>query len=152
MNQNYSEQQLVKLCKRNEWKDYGLTKDELLVQLNLAFKKIIDGSFEFEIKRTKKFFLVGGLVQKLVLRKLNDNLKRIYKDHQSNRRMIVSQVKVLLEETTDPIVILKTDIKSFYESVDRSRLIQKLGDDTLLSYHTLSLLHKLFSNKEISLC
>jgi hypothetical protein len=94
--------------------------------------------------------LAESLESKLILRKLNDNIKRIYKDEQANRKIIISQTKVLLEDTC-PYWILKTDIKSFYESIDRNRLIDKFKNDSILSYYSLFLLKKLFSNSLISI-
>jgi hypothetical protein len=80
---------------------------------------------------------------------LNDNIRRIYKDEQANRKMIISQTKVLLEETC-PYWIIKTDIKGFYESIDRERLLKKFQEDSMLSYYSMFLLHKLFSNTTVT--
>lgn len=148
MNQNYSSQQLIRLCKQDEWDDYNLTKEELLTLLENNFEKIISGTFDFEINQVGDYYLTETLPQKLILRKLNDNLKRLYKDEQANRRIIIKQVKTLLEEN-GPIWILKTDIERFYESINRELIISKLKNDSMLSFHSLYLIDKLFSNHEI---
>lgn len=145
MNQSFSPQQLFKFCKRNELNDSGLTKDALLAQLETTFNSISDGTFEFTFQSVGDYCLTNLLAEKLILRKLNDNLKRLYKDEQSNRRIIISQIKTLLEETC-PMYILKTDVESFYESIDRNRLVEKLKDDSMLSFHSLKILNKVFSN------
>lgn len=145
MNQNFSPQQLFRLCKRSELSDSGISKASLLVALEEALSKINDGTFEFTFKEIHDYYLTENLVEKLILRKLNDNLKRLYKDEQANRRIIVSQIKILLEETC-PMFVLKTDIESFYESIDRNRLIEKFHDDGMLSYQSLKLLGKIFDN------
>mgnify|MGYP006869359449 CR=1 FL=1 len=40
MNQNYSSQQLIQLCKPREWEDYGLSKVELIAKIDDNFKKL----------------------------------------------------------------------------------------------------------------
>ena len=149
MNQNFSNQQLIRLCKQHEWEDYGLEKEELEELIEENFTKIINNEFSFDFKTVGDYFLTDDLPQKLILRKLNDNLKRLYKDEQANRRIIIKQVKTLLEEN-GPMWVLKTDIEKFYESIDRQRLISKLRNDSMLSFHSLQLLDKLFLNDELS--
>jgi hypothetical protein len=126
-------------------KDYGISKTDLFEFLQETLSEINDGSFVFNFKTINRYYLTEYLVEKLVLRKLNDNLKRLYKDEQANRRIIVSQMKTLLEETC-PMFVLKTDIERFYENIDRSRLIQKFQDDGMLSFHSLKILNKIFDN------
>jgi len=145
MNQHFSNIQLKKLCKESEIEEYGYSANDFESFLDETCASILDGNFEFKVQKYNEFYLVNDLCQKLVLRKLNDNIKRIYKDEQSNRRIIISQVKSLLEETTQSW-ILKADIKSFYESVNRARLIEKMQEDTLLSYHSIYLINKLFDH------
>jgi hypothetical protein len=145
MNQSFNGKQLMKLCKQAEFVDYGMSINELYVELDLVEEKISKYEFEFEIRKCKDYYLIDGLPQKLILRKLNDNIKRIYKDEQANRRVIISQVKTLLEETC-PFWVLKTDIKSFYESIDRGRIIEKIEDDSMLSFQSISLLKRIFDN------
>jgi len=145
MNQNFFPQQLIKLIKKSELNDYRLTMPEVARLLDDVYVKINDGSFEFNLKNINGNYLTEDLIEKLVLRKLNDNLKRLYKDEQSNRRIIISQIKTLLEETC-PMFVLKTDIQSFYESIQRKRIVEKLEDDGMLSYYSLKLIGKVFTN------
>lgn len=120
MNQTFEIRELKRLCSQTDYIKYDMSISELDAILENDCKSIYDESFEFEITKKQSFLLTENLSHKLVLRKLNDNIKRIYKDEQSNRKIIISQIKVLLGETC-PSWIIKTDIKSFYESIDRSR-------------------------------
>lgn len=148
LNQSFSSNQLIKFCKKNELEEYGLTKSELIVKLDEIFEQIVNGDFLFKISKTNKFYFTDELCQKLVLRKLNDNIKRLYKVEQANRKLIITQIKTLLEETV-PFYLFKTDIKNFYESILRTRIQSKLLDDSLLSYHSLKLLNILLNNPPI---
>lgn len=145
MNQSFQRQQLIRLCKRAEYIDYGMTINELNQSLDKSYEEIANDTFEFSLKQVSEYYLTNDLPNKLILRKLNDNIKRIYKDEQANRRIIISQVKTLLSETC-PFWVIKTDIKSFYESIDRARLISKFSDDSILSYQSMYLLKKVFDN------
>ena len=145
MNQSFNRQQLLKLCKQAEYVDYGLTVNQLSDKLDTAYNEITADKFQFTINQVSEYFLTHDLPNKLVLRKLNDNIKRIYKDEQANRRIIIAQLITLLSETC-PFWVIKTDIKSFYESIDRDRLVSKFHDDSLLSFHSMYLLEKVFDN------
>lgn len=145
MNQSFQRQQLIRLCKKAEYIDYGLTIKQLTDSLDKSYEDIAKDSFEFSLKQVSEYFLTNDLPNKLILRKLNDNIKRIYKDEQANRRIIISQVKTLLSETC-PFWVIKTDIKRFYESIDRERLISKFHDDSMLSYQSMFLMKRIFEN------
>ena len=145
MNQNYTSQQLFKLVKRNELIEFKISKENLINDLNIVFNRIVNDEFDFEFRKVSDYYDTTSLTHKLVLRKLNDNIKRIDKDEQSNRRIIIQQVKTLLEETC-PMWILKTDIKSFYENIDRNIILSKLQYDSLISYQSILLLNKIFSH------
>jgi hypothetical protein len=149
MNQSFEVKELKKFCKQGEYIGYDLTVAQLEQQLDDCWQNIIKEIFEFDIVEAGEYYFAKNLSNRLILRKLNDNIKRIYKDEQANRRIIISQLKVLLEETC-PSWIIKTDIKSFYESIDREKLIAKFQDDSMLSYYSMFLLRKLFANSFIS--
>lgn len=145
MNQSFQRQQLIRLCKKAEYINYGMTIEKLSESLDASYEEIANDTFEFSLKQVSEYYLTNDLPNKLILRKLNDNIKRIYKDEQANRRIIISQVKTLLTETC-PFWVIKTDIKRFYESIDRDRLISKFNDDSILSYQSMYLMKKVFEN------
>jgi hypothetical protein len=145
MNQSFQRQHLIRLCKKAEYIDYGMTIKQLTDSLDTSYEEIANDSFEFSLKQVSEYFLTKDLPNKLILRKLNDNIKRIYKDEQANRRIIISQVKTLLSETC-PFWVIKTDIKNFYESIDRERLISKFHDDSMLSYQSMFIMKRIFEN------
>jgi len=146
VNQSFEIKELRRFCNKKDFIEYSLSVSDLNVLLDPVCDSIIDETFEFDIKQIGSYYLSDLLDNKLILRKLNDNIKRIYKNEQANRKIIISQLSVLLEETC-PCWIIKTDIKSFYESIDRCKLIDKFKDDSMLSYYSMFLLKKLFSNK-----
>ncbi|SEL39937.1 antiviral reverse transcriptase Drt3a [Pacificibacter marinus] len=71
-------------------------------------------------------------------KQISRNLSKLYKVKQSNRNQIVSQLSnILMDEF--PYHFIRTDISSFYESINHAALVQKLRDDQLLSQTALRL-------------
>lgn len=149
MKQNFNSQELIKYLKKGELIRNELEKEDVESEITILEEKILDESFEFDIKFNDEYYFLEDIPQKLLLRKLNDNIKRIYKDEQANRKFIIHQVKTLLSETA-PFWIIKTDIKAFYESIDRDRIFRKLKNDAMLSYYSIFLLRKIFENQNIA--
>lgn len=145
MNQNFSSKELLRFLRLSDLKEHKITKGDLEINLEVASQAINEGKFVFNIHKTGLIFYTGSLVDILILRKLNDNIKRIYKDEQSNRRVIVNQVTTLLPDAC-PFWILRTDISKFYESIDRERIFAKLQNDARLSYFSLWLIKKVFTH------
>ena len=76
MNQNFTAEQLIRLCKKSELIRHTITKSKLLADLELAANSINDGTFEFNITISPNYYYTENLIDKLILRKLNDNIKR----------------------------------------------------------------------------
>lgn len=149
MKQNFNSQELIKYLKKGELIRNELEKEDVESEITIIEEKILNESFEFDIKFNDEYYFLENISQKLLLRKLNDNIKRIYKDEQANRKFIIQQVKTLLNETA-PFWIIKTDIKAFYESIERDRIFRKLKNDAMLSYYSIFLLRKVFENPNIA--
>jgi hypothetical protein len=69
----------------------------------------------------------------LAVKQLQYNFRKLYKVKQSNRYSIISQLKNLLDDGF-PKIIVKTDIKEFYESIPHDKLLKKLYDENLLTH------------------
>lgn len=128
----------------------GGKKDDY--EKNLADTVKIINSDEFLFQdlgkiETKKrhIFLCNKKESHYALKKISDNLIRLYRVKFSNRFDISSQVLTLLRETSD-FYVIRTDIKSFYERIDREKLIKSINDRRLLSYKCRKLLKTLFSH------
>jgi len=135
----------MKFSRKND--EYLVGKIEDATLLNIE-KSIYNESFQFsDFKIIDKYLnlLEMDIHELLVLRKLNNNIKRLYKIKQADRNSIIKQVQVLLTETSKEIYITRLDIRNFYSSIDRNKILKKLlENDYLLSYHSKYLLQKLF--------
>ncbi len=67
-----------------------------------------------------------------VIKQLQRNIHRIYGVKQANRHDLVCQLRDMLGSKF-PFELVRSDISSFYESIDRQRLVEKLDRDQLLS-------------------
>ena len=67
-----------------------------------------------------------------VIKQLQRNIHRIYGVKQASRHDLVCQLRDMLGSKF-PFELVRTDITSFYESIDRKRLVEKLDRDQLLS-------------------
>lgn len=67
-----------------------------------------------------------------VIKQLQRNINRIYGVKQANRHDLVCQIRDMLGGSF-PFELVRTDIASFYESIDRKKLLEKLDSDQLLS-------------------
>ena len=116
--------------------------------IKIIGENINEGSYNFNIKQRWDLFLnshskgsMESLCQDLVLRKLYNNIKRIYGIEQSNRNQIVKQMVSLLTDEACKWVV-RLDIRHFYESIERERLIIRFVEDGRLNYQSIYLLKK----------
>lgn len=70
-----------------------------------------------------------------VLKQLQRNIYKTFKVKQADRKTIISQLKILFDDGF-PKVIIRTDIKSFYETIPHKQLLSKIEENSLLSYQS----------------
>lgn len=155
--QSFSAKSLYACTTQAERRNSGLKKDELIEAIgNEVGDTIVEGIYRFQIKQVRDMYLNGRkkknfdyLCQNLILRKLHDNIKAIYKVQQADRNNIVRQMKILLNENVDMWVV-RLDVRHFYESINREKLITKLVEDARLSYPSITLLQSLFKDPVVA--
>ena len=155
--QSFTAAELYRCATQAERRNCGLKKEELIKAIDVELgNEIADGTYRFQIKKNEDLYLNGRtkgsmshLCQDLVLRKLHKNIRHIYSVQQADRNTIVKQIKLLLAENVGMRVV-RLDVRHFYESIIRERILMKLTDDARLSYQTLSLLQSLFSDSAIA--
>lgn len=153
--QSFSGKELYRLTTQSERRSFGLEKDVFIKTIDDEISQpLYERSFSFNIKNVDGLFLNGHtqttkeeeityLCQNLILRKIYQNIKRIYKIRQADRNKIVQQVQMLIDTPKD-FWIIRLDIKSFYESLDKKCILEKLYKQYRLSPLTNFLLQKLF--------
>lgn len=107
---------------------------------------------EFKIKIIKDTSITSKPIYKtennleniLTLKQLQYNFRKLYKVKQSSRYAIISQLKNLLNDGF-PKIILKTDIKDFYESIPHENLLNKINDDNLLTHLSMRFIQQILN-------
>lgn len=88
-------------------------------------------------------FASNNLDTVLVSQIVKLELKRCYRLYPANRDVIIEQIKGLLNNGMSKIVI-RADIRSFFESIPQQGLVSKLADDGFVSKKTVKYLKGLF--------
>lgn len=128
----------------------GRNKDEYLDNFQGAIDLVNSHTHQFDdlqvhMIKGKAVYEVKTLASLYYCRHINNLLRRLYKIKQSDRDVITKQIHSLLKDTS-PFFVIKGDITNFYESIDRSNIIQKLKDDRLLDLRHINVIEKIFSN------
>ncbi|MBC7009901.1 RNA-directed DNA polymerase [Pseudoalteromonas sp. BZK2] len=117
-------------------------------------KNVSKKDFHFVIKKGankvngKDVYISNGSSSSFFSEKqIQRNIKYIYGVKQADRDLIIPQLKSVLDDQF-PKIIIKTDIKSFYESIDREMLLKKLNESPLLSLTTRKLIARLLKSYE----
>ena len=126
-------------------------KDEMDERKKEELKKkaleISRGKAKLEIEsltiKGHRAFASNNLDTMLVSQIVKLELKRCYRLYPANRDVIIEQIKGLLDNGMSKIVI-RADIRSFFESISQQGLVSKLADDGFVSKKTVKYLKGLF--------
>lgn len=94
--------------------------------------------------RGKPVYQQTSLAQVLLVRHVNDNVRKITSVKQADRKSIIKCLAALFSEGIN-FQVLRLDIKSFYESVDTHELVMELERDAAFSRQSITLLRTFFS-------
>ena len=119
-----------------------LNKEAMAVAESIQTHTFEFGELNRKISNGKPTFFFTDLASKLVESKVNDNLKRGYNVRPNDRNITVSQIKTLLSESC-PFHVLKLDVKDFFESINRDKLIKSICSEMTVSSETQWLLKKI---------
>ncbi|ERJ57146.1 antiviral reverse transcriptase Drt3a [Sphingobacterium paucimobilis] len=125
---------------REKLKDMNEEKKELLLsELHDVSDNIVKDNWQLELRQhfdsssQKYIYLTGATPETFfALKQTQYCIKKLYKVKQSHRNNIVNQVKLLLSDGA-PKVIIRADIKNFFESIPIAELLRKINKDNLLS-------------------
>lgn len=117
-------------------------------ELTLFSKEANTEAFSFELKSFtpqagKTIYTTDkDAVSYFAMKQLQRNIYRTFKVKQSDRHHLVRQLKLLLQDKF-PKIVIRTDIKSFYESVPQFELLKLIENNSLLNPKSKSLIRKL---------
>ena len=140
LNQSVSEK-AIKLLGINTWKKFqpGTEYSNFVAD---TYKQIEDkftadeylfSPFAKKAFKGKDGWAFASAADELVAKKLNDNIRRLFKVRPSDRHAIVKQTMALAKDS-QPVTIARLDIKDFYESLDRASIVKFITEEWLLSH------------------
>lgn len=154
IDQTFSTHNLLKLVNRLDPSKYklGRSSDDYEARIAIVSQAISSDNFKFSrfdkaLRAGKPVYTASTCNDEFAIRKLNDNIRRLYKVIPANRHEVIGQVKLLLEEKL-PYYVVRLDIKDFYESINRKSLIDRLCSRSLLGYRSKKVLHALFQSPQ----
>jgi hypothetical protein len=149
LDQSFSAKSLLRLIDINDIIKYklGREKSEYLESLEKISEKISDSNFTMQSLHNfflgkKPAFAVTSAEEYFALKKISDNMSRIYKINLKTRDEISSQLHRIVQHTNS-YSIVRGDIKSFYESIRYEKVLEKLKNDSLISYKSISILENI---------
>ncbi|MEE1673709.1 RNA-directed DNA polymerase [Agarivorans aestuarii] len=120
--------------------------------LKSVSRNLSDRKFRFHLTKSasqvngKDVFLTGNSVDSFFAEKqIQKNIKYTYGVKQADRDLIVPQLRAVLDNKF-PKMIVKTDIKSFYENINREILLKKLNESPILSLTTRKVIARLLES------
>ncbi|TLS83838.1 hypothetical protein FD722_06675 [Photobacterium damselae subsp. damselae] len=142
LNQTFNPKSLMNIISDDDIKKHCLGKDksEIMTAITSISYHVSQDDFKFEKitkrridnKEEKYIFFTKDKNEFFAIKKINHILKRIYKIEHNGRNEILKQVIDIINDGSS-YQIIRADIKSFFESVNRSILIDKIKKDSLLS-------------------
>ncbi len=111
--------------------------------------EIAHGTFRFtglfpSLASGKPALSTSSPADALVLRKINDNIRRAYGIRQTQRSQAVKLARIALAEWT-PKGVVSLDLKSCFENITPRKVIEKLRKDARVSTQTIHLLEQFFA-------
>lgn len=126
---------LIKRAKFNYLEDNIFTDFENTEKLKIKANGEIAGKQIYTIEKEAKYFFLSKVLQ--------NKIKQVYDIHPTNRHLIIAQLKELLGEPI-PKIVVRGDIKNFYESINFNEDIEALKNDHLLSSKAINILYNLY--------
>lgn len=123
---------------KEEWTSLAKGTEEEIAKGIFKFKGIYAAS-----AGGKKVLSTNNAVDALVLRKINDNIRRAYGIRQAQRSHAIKLARKALSEWT-PKGIVSLDLKSCFESITPGDVITRLKVDGRVSHQTIHLLETFF--------
>ena len=121
------EEILIEIAERTDVEDY---------ELKIKKGQIKWGSQLYEIEHSPENYFVTKQLQR--------NIYKTFKVKQANRKVIIDQLRLLLDDGF-PKIIIRTDINKFYESIPHKELLAKIEENSLLSFPSKKMIKRVLN-------
>lgn len=121
------EEILIAIAQKTDVDDY---------ELKIEKGQVKWGSQLYEIKHNPENYFVNKQLQR--------NIYKTFKVKQASRKVIINQLKLLFDDGF-PKIIIRTDIKKFYESIPHKELLEKIEENSLLSFPSKNMIRRVLN-------
>ena len=139
LNQSFDSKTLLNLTTKKEIINFKLGRCESDYKESLSdiSNKINNDDFCFHtldsyVYENRRIYKVDSAEEYYAIRKITDNLKRIYRVKFSNKEDIIHQTINIISDTSY-FNIIRLDVKNFFESISFNSIIKKINADNILS-------------------
>lgn len=143
--ENDGETYLIELAANKEDIEYieNIIKDNLLKQIfksdfKLKLKKEHITSIDKDVYTSE-----DNAASFFICKIINDEFRKSFKLLQPNRTKILKSLCLLLSESVDKMIV-RCDIKKFFESIPREKLLYKIESAALLNNKTIKIIKAMF--------
>jgi hypothetical protein len=120
-------------------------------ELDNISKDVNNRTFKFDLQVNEDIFTIQKTKEAFfAIKQLQYNIRKTFKVKQSSRHLILSQLKLLLNDSS-PKYVIRTDITIFFESIPQDRLFKKINNNTLLSIQSKKFIRQIledYNNKK----
>ncbi len=121
------EEILIAIAQKTDVDDY---------ELKIEKGQVKWGSQLYEIEHNPENYFVTKQLQR--------NIYKTFKVKQASRKVIIDQLKLLFDDGF-PKIIIRTDIKKFYESIPQKELLEKIEENSLLSFPSKNMIKRVLN-------
>lgn len=155
LNQAITKDNLLKLLRRHEPKKFkmGRERDDYATFIENTLKSINPLNHNFLSLKSakvngKNIIIISDIIETLILRKCDDNIKRIFNLKKTDRQDIIKKTHIMLSEPV-PHFVYRLDISSFYEHVDKHKILEKINNNSIVSYSTKKIVTNFFHQNNL---
>jgi len=149
LRQDFTVNSLLKITTKNEIIKFKLGRDESEYTKSLTnisdqllnTENIIENLY-CKIERNKIIYSTTSISTHYALKKIANDLSKLYKIEIPNRDDISEQVYRIFEQSSN-YSIIRLDIKSFYENIKYNSVLNKINKDKILSVKFIKILKEL---------
>lgn len=138
------EEKIILKSKLKEQKDNR--KDQINKVFETQEEKVKDHKIKLKLGGNyggQCYTFEENLLNFFISKKIQQNINRNYKVKQASRYNILNAFINIIEDEF-PKYVVRTDIKSFYESVPQKKILQKIEEDHLLSVSSIKYIQDVF--------
>ena len=154
-----------KLTDRNDEENQALVENKLKIDKLIADKKEIqlkeferisktvnskNFRFDLQTKPDDIFVIQNTREAFFAIKQLQYNVRKTFKVKQSSRHLILSQIKLLLNDSS-PKYVIRTDVSKFFDSIPQDKLFKRINENTLLSAQSKKFIEQIledYNNKK----